>query len=80
VFLNESKNLIQNLNDISTQIKFLIEQTTNQENNIGRLLYDKESIEKLKVSIERIDVITKILTEQLGDKGIKVDAKIRLFK
>lgn len=79
IVLKETQNLISNLNEVSSHMRNLLKETSNKENNIGRLLYDQESYEKLKESIERIDEITKTLIIQLNEKGIKVDAKIRLF-
>lgn len=75
----ETRALISNLNKVVNTIDTILTQTTEKENNIGRLIYEKEIYDKLRESVIRLDEISKILLEQLNSKGIKVDAKIRLF-
>jgi len=77
---NETKELISNLNKVVNSLDKIVRQTESNENNLGRVLYDEELYNKLKQSIIRLDEISNILLEQLNSKGIKVDAKIRLFK
>ncbi|MEW6003700.1 MAG: MlaD family protein [Stygiobacter sp.] len=67
--LNESKNLISKVND-------LMDKTNKSENNLGKILNDKELMDEIKVSITQIKELTKILIEQLKDKGIEVNAHI----
>lgn len=75
----ETRTLISNLNKVVNTIDTILTQTTEKENNIGRLIYEKEIYDKLRESVIKLDEISKILLEQLNSKGIKVDAKIRLF-
>lgn len=75
----ETRQLISNLNKVVNSIDTILIQTSEKENNIGRIIYDKEIYEKLRESVIKLDEISKILLEQLNSKGIKVDAKIRLF-
>ncbi len=75
----ETRQLISNLNKVVNTIDTILIQTTEKENNIGRIIYDKEIYDKLRESVMKLDQISKILLEQLNSKGIKVDAKIRLF-
>lgn len=77
---NETRILISNLNKVVNSIDKLITQTEKADNNLGKIVYDEELYNKLKQSIIRLDEISNILLEQLNSKGIKVDAKIRLFK
>lgn len=67
--LNESKNLISKVND-------LMDKTNKSENNLGKILNDKELMNEIKVSITQIKELTKILIEQLKDKGIEVNTHI----
>lgn len=70
--LNNSQLLISSINDF-------IDKTNKSENNLGRVLNDKEITENLKVSIQQLKDLTKLLLDQLKSSGIKVDAKIDLF-
>jgi len=77
---NETRALVTNLNKVVQSFDLILSQTQSKENNVGKILYDEELYEKLKQSIIKLDTISNILLEQLESKGIKVDAKIRLFK
>ena len=70
---------IKNTNDLLEKINTLTEETKNKENNIGKLLYDDKLVNDLKTSLEQVKELTKILLEQLKDKGLNVKAKIDLF-
>ncbi|NPV10350.1 MAG: MCE family protein [Ignavibacteria bacterium] len=76
----ETRELIANLNNVVNSLEVIMKQTQSRENNIGKILYDEELYDKLKQSIIKLDTISNLLLEQLEAKGIKVDAKIRLFK
>lgn len=77
---NETRILIANLNKVVNSMDKLISQTETSQNNLGKIMYDEELFNKLKQSIIRLDEISNLLLEQLNSKGIKVDAKIRLFR
>lgn len=77
---NETRILIANLNKVINTMDKLISQTETSQNNLGKIMYDEELFNKLKQSIIRLDEISNLLLEQLNSKGIKVDAKIRLFR
>ncbi len=70
--LNNSNALLDNLNKFS-------DETKQQKNNLGIMLYDKNIVDSLKITIQQVNDVTKILLEQLKGKGINVDAKIDLF-
>lgn len=76
----ETRILISNLNKVVASLDKIIEQTETGQNNIGKIVYDEELYTKLKQSINKLDEISNILLEQLNSKGIKVDAKLRLFR
>ena len=48
----------------------------NQQNNVGKLLYDEEVIKDLKQTLKQVNDLTSILIEQLKNDGINVDANI----
>lgn len=86
-FLDSNKVLmsesIQKLNDVLKQTDGLIskinkvaDETLQQENNLGKLLYDENLMNDIRSSIEQLNKLTNILVEQLQGKGIKVDANI----
>jgi phospholipid/cholesterol/gamma-HCH transport system substrate-binding protein len=70
--LNYSKTLIANINNFITK-------TDNGENNLGKVLNDKNMIEDLKTSIQNLKELSTLLLEQLKSKGLKVDADVSLF-
>lgn len=70
--LDETHQLIARVND-------LMMKTEKGENNLGKILNDPELAEDVKASIQQLKDLTKLLLEQMESKGIKVDAKIRLF-
>ncbi|MCX7876274.1 MAG: MlaD family protein [Melioribacteraceae bacterium] len=67
--LNETKSLVIKVNQ-------LIDQTNNNENNLGKILNDKELLNDVKTSISQLKELTKILIEQLKGKGIEVKTNI----
>ncbi len=77
---NETRLLVNNLNKVVNALDQIFNQTKTGENNLGKVIYDEELYAKLKQSIIRLDEISRLLQEQLNSQGIKVDAKIRLFR
>jgi phospholipid/cholesterol/gamma-HCH transport system substrate-binding protein len=71
--------VIKNTNELLEKINTLTEETKNKKNNIGKLLYDEQLITDLKTSLEQVKELTKIVIDQLKEKGLNVDAKIDLF-
>ncbi|MDP4116479.1 MAG: MlaD family protein [Bacteroidota bacterium] len=89
-FIKQNKNSIEkSMTDLQSLIKEselmikkvngIIDETTNKQNAVGKLLYDDKVINDLKESLQQVKELTKILTDQLKEKGLKVDAKVRLF-
>jgi phospholipid/cholesterol/gamma-HCH transport system substrate-binding protein len=70
--IKESEKMIKKVNGI-------IDETTNKQNAVGKLLYDDKVISDLKESLQQVKELTKLLSDQLKEKGLKVDAKVRLF-
>jgi S-adenosylmethionine/arginine decarboxylase-like enzyme len=51
----------------------------NKNNNLGKILYDKELYDNLTQSVAKLSEISKILLEQLKKEGININAHIKLF-
>ncbi len=86
-FINENRNniksSIENLNNVLiktdslvSKTNLIIEETKNQQNNLGKILYDEGTYKNLNETLTQINELTKIILEQIKDDGIKVDAKI----
>ena len=72
VVLKNTDTLITRLNEFTTEIK-------GQKNNLGKLIYDDNLIKDLNSSVKQINELTKIILDQIKNKGLKVDAKVNLF-
>lgn len=77
------KEIISNLkivflksDSLLTDLNSLTKETMNQQNNIGKFLYDENIIKDLKQSLKQVNELTSILIEQLKNKGVNVDANI----
>ena len=76
ILFSDLKSLVKKSDELLTDLNTLTSETINQQNNIGKLLYDKEIFKKLNTTLERIDELTSILIDQLKNEGINVDANI----
>ncbi|MBK6678535.1 MAG: MCE family protein [Ignavibacteriales bacterium] len=90
VFIKENQDSIatsiKNLNKLLVQSdalikKFdgIIDETTSQKNNLGKLLYDEATFDDLKVSLKEAKELLILVKKQLKNEGINVKAKIDLF-
>jgi phospholipid/cholesterol/gamma-HCH transport system substrate-binding protein len=70
--LLKADTLVAKANEFTAEIK-------NKQNNVGKILYDKDLNQNLTQSVARLNEITKILLDQLKKEGIKIDAHIKLF-
>lgn len=59
-----------------TDLNSLTKETMNQQNNIGKLLYDENVIKDLKQTLKQVNELTSILIDQLKHDGVNVDANI----
>ncbi len=76
ILFSDLKSLVKKSDELLTDLNTLTSETINQQNNIGKLLYDKEIFKKLNTTLERVDELTSILIDQLKNEGINVDANI----
>lgn len=70
------KNVFQKSDTLLTDLNNLTKETMNQQNNVGKLLYDEDVIKDLKQTLKQVNDLTSILIEQLKNDGINVDANI----
>ncbi len=77
--LGSLKSVLQKTDTLLTRINLIAGQTTEKKNNLGKILYDKEFFDDLNNSLKQLNEITKLLIQQLKDKGIKVDAHLNIF-
>jgi hypothetical protein len=89
-FLSENEGRmsesLQNMNKVLTSTDSLLAvlntiagETVAQENNLGRILYDKEFFSRIETTLDQLNELTRIMNEQLKSNGLKVDADINLF-
>ncbi|MEI7812723.1 MAG: MlaD family protein [Ignavibacteria bacterium] len=77
--LEDVQTVLKNTNDLLTKINNLTDETADRKNNAGKLLYDEELLTDVKKSINQVRDLTKILLDQLNNKGLNVDAHIKFF-
>ncbi len=65
--------------ELLNKVNAFMEQTDKSQNNLGRLLNDPDLMNDLKMSIQQVKELTKLLIEQLKAEGINVEAHIKLF-
>ncbi|MDR3668022.1 MAG: MlaD family protein [Ignavibacteriaceae bacterium] len=72
VLLKKTDTLMTSANEFTSEVK-------NKNNNLGKLLYDKELYDNLTQSVAKLSELSKILLEQIKKEGINIDAHIKLF-
>ena len=77
--VEDMRSALKNTNDLLVKINDFAEETKNQKNNAGKLLYDEKLISELKESMQQVGELTKTINDQMNQKGLKVDAKIHIF-
>jgi phospholipid/cholesterol/gamma-HCH transport system substrate-binding protein len=74
--LADLKTLVKKSDELLIDLNILTSETINQQNNIGKILYDKDLFDKLNLTLEQVNELTSILIDQLKNDGINVDANI----
>lgn len=75
-FIENSNKVFDNLNGLIVKSTELIDETSKGENNLGKLLNDKEIFKDLKTSVIEMKKLMKLINKQLQGEGLKVDAHI----
>lgn len=80
---DELKSSISNINEVLKNADRLVlklngffDEVKNQENNLGKIMYDKELVEDLSKTLKEMKELSEIINKQLKEKGLKVDADV----
>ena len=77
--ITEAKNVLQKTDSLVTKLNSFADEIKSKNNNIGKIVYDTKLYDDLNKSIKQVNELTRILIEQLNNKGFKVDAHLHLF-
>ncbi len=67
--LNDANGLIKKMDVFFDEVK-------NQENNIGKIIYDEKIISDLSTTLKQLKKLSELINKQLKEKGLKVDAHV----
>lgn len=70
------KSILNKTDILLTDLNTLTKETKDQQNNVGKVLYDENIYKDLKTTLKQINELTSILIDQLKNDGINVDANI----
>lgn len=70
------KNVVQKSDTLISNLNNFTNETMNQKNNVGKLLYDDNVINDLKQTLKQVNDLTSILIDQLKNDGVNVNAHI----
>jgi len=73
---NDVSYLIKNTDTLVIKLNQFIIETENKENNLGKLLYDKELVDSLSITFKKLKKLINTINTQINDEGLKVDANI----
>ncbi|NWF49159.1 MAG: MCE family protein [Ignavibacteriaceae bacterium] len=74
--LEKLNNVLVQTDSLLVSLNKITNETTSQQNNIGKILYDPNLLNDVKQSLNQVNELTRLLIEQLKDKGIEVNAHI----
>ena len=77
--LAQIQSLLSKSDTLITGVTQILNDTKSGENNIGKLLYDKELFSEIEATVKTLNELTKVLNDQLKNEGVNVKAKIKLF-
>lgn len=70
------RTVFEKSDTLLVKLNVLTKQTMDQQNNLGKILYDDSIIKDLKLTLKQVNELTSLLIEQLKGDGINVDANI----
>ena len=70
--INDSDSLVNRFRSFMTSME-------KRENNLGKIVYDPQLYEDLKIMMQQVKEMTSLINEQLKGEGLKVDADVDLF-
>ncbi len=74
--LDKLSNVLSKTDSLLSKTNLLVDETKNQKNNLGKILYDESTYKNLSETLSQVNELTKILLKQIQDDGINVDAHI----
>ncbi|HMU42168.1 MAG TPA: MlaD family protein [Ignavibacteriaceae bacterium] len=74
--LTDLKTLLAKSDSLVSKFNRLTDETTTQQNNLGKILYDEELVKSIKNSLTQLEELTKIILHQVQNEGINIDAHI----
>lgn len=74
--LTDLKTLLAKSDSLVSKFDRITDETTAQQNNLGKMLYDEELLKSIKNTLTQLEELTKIILHQVQNEGINVDAHI----
>lgn len=74
--LTDLKTLLAKSDSLVSKFDRITDETTSQQNNLGKMLYDEELLKSIKNTLTQLEELTKIILHQVQNEGINVDAHI----
>ncbi len=74
--LSDLKTLLAKSDSLVSKFDRITDETTAQQNNLGKMLYDEELLKSIKNTLTQLEELTKIILHQVQNEGINVDAHI----
>ncbi|PIQ09340.1 MAG: ABC transporter substrate-binding protein [Ignavibacteriales bacterium CG18_big_fil_WC_8_21_14_2_50_31_20] len=74
-FSNVSK-LVKSTDTLMLKLSNFMVEVENKDNNLGKLLYNKDLVENLSLTLKKLKELTDTINKQINDEGLKVDANI----
>jgi len=68
--------VLKNTDGLVLKLNNFFDEVNNQENNLGKMIYDKELVEDLSATLKQLKELSEIINKQIKEKGLKVDANI----
>ncbi len=72
----KSGDALAKADSVLNELNALLRATNTSENNLGKVLNDKEYLKKLNTTLDKLNELVKILIEQLEGEGVNVNTNI----
>jgi phospholipid/cholesterol/gamma-HCH transport system substrate-binding protein len=74
--INNINEVLKNTNKLIVKLSGFFDEVENQENNLGKLMYDEELVKDLSATLKQLKELSNMINKQLNNKGLKVDADV----
>jgi len=68
--------LVKSTDSLVIKLNSFFVEVENKDNNLGKLLYDKELVDNLSFTLKKLKELSDTINKQINEKGLKVDAYI----